>query len=367
LSPGGFFVMRSVNNPWLHRFAVLTACSTLFLITVGGMVTSHGVGMAVPDWPTSYGYNMFLLPFSYWLRNFGAFWEHSHRLAGASVGLLTTILAVWLALKESRGWLRKLGWLAFALVIFQGLLGGFRVIFDKHGLGFHFGVFHALVAQVFFTLTCLLAIFTSRSWGGLMDGSPAPVSRALRRMCIGAVVLVLGQLLLGASMRHQHAGLAVPDFPLAHGRLWPATDAASLARYEVKRSDLRGYQPLTAGQIHLHMAHRIGALLTVFAAAVLGWRASRELGRNHLLARVAWLWLAMILAQATLGAFTVWTDKAADVATAHVAFGAISLVVAVVMGVVACMFSLNSATRARIMPPCERISPSPHGNALTAV
>jgi cytochrome c oxidase assembly protein subunit 15 len=329
------------------------------------MVTSHGVGMAVPDWPTSYGYNMFLLPFSYWLKNFGAFWEHSHRLAGAAVGLLTTILAVWLALKESRGWMRKLGWLAFALVVFQGLLGGFRVVFDKHGLGFHFGVFHAAVAQLFFTLTCLLAMFTSNWWNRLAGEVHETISGSYRWMHGGAVLLIMGQLLLGASMRHQHAGLAVPDFPLAYGKLWPATDVASLARYEVQRSDLRGYDSLTAGQIHLHMAHRFGALLVCMASIFLVLRVSRALGFRHPLARLTWVWLGLILAQATLGAFTVWTDKAADVATAHVASGAISLVVAVVMTVLAFRFSLNSRLQPSIIPARDRMSAPPGGKTLT--
>ena len=97
----------SDHHPWLHRFAVLTALATLALLGVGGVVTSKGVGMAVPDWPTSYGYNMFALPFKFWKG--GVLFEHSHRLVASGVGLLTTILAVWLWLAEARRWLRWLG------------------------------------------------------------------------------------------------------------------------------------------------------------------------------------------------------------------------------------------------------------------
>src|SRR2546427_9736556 len=103
--------MMSSNNPWLHRLAVFTAVATVALLGVGGLVTSHGVGMAVPDWPTTYGYNPFLFPISKWTG--GIFYEHSHRLVASGVGLLTTILAVWLWLKESRAWLRWLGVMAF--------------------------------------------------------------------------------------------------------------------------------------------------------------------------------------------------------------------------------------------------------------
>src|SRR3954470_8133342 len=98
---------RSTNNPWLTRFAVFTAFATWFLIGVGGVVTSKGVGMAVPDWPTTYGYNMFLFPFDKWVGR--VFWEHSHGLVASGVGFLTTILAVWIWLKEERVWLRWLG------------------------------------------------------------------------------------------------------------------------------------------------------------------------------------------------------------------------------------------------------------------
>ena len=111
-------------NPWLYRFAVLTALATLALLGIGGLVTSHGVGMAVPDWPNTYGYNMFLFPPSKWVG--GIFYEHSHRLVASGVGLLTTILAVWLWLAEPRRWLRWLGVSAFFAVVLQGVLGGLR-------------------------------------------------------------------------------------------------------------------------------------------------------------------------------------------------------------------------------------------------
>src|SRR5688572_10938498 len=118
-------VEREQYHPWLHRFAVLTAGATLLLICVGGVVTSKGVGLAVPDWPTTFGYNMFFFPWSKWVG--GVFYEHSHRLVASGVGLLTTILAVWLWIKEERKWVRWLGVIAFVAVVGQGVLGGLRV------------------------------------------------------------------------------------------------------------------------------------------------------------------------------------------------------------------------------------------------
>src|SRR5437588_9446171 len=113
------------STTWLNRFAWLTAVATLFLICSGGMVTSKGVGLAVPDWPTSFGYNMFLFPVSQWVG--GIFFEHVHRLIASTVGLLTLILATWIWWADGRRWVRALGLAAVAAVILQGVLGGLRV------------------------------------------------------------------------------------------------------------------------------------------------------------------------------------------------------------------------------------------------
>ncbi len=312
---------RSVNNPWLHRFAILTAGATLLLVGAGGLVTSHGAGMAVPDWPTTYGYNMFLFPVSQWVG--GIFYEHTHRLLASGVGLLTALLALWLWLKESRAWLRWLGVLAFFLVALQGVLGGLRVVLYKDEIG----VFHAALAQIFLTLMCAIAVFTSRWWLSLPATlPPAAAPKGLRYLPLLATTLIFGQLLLGATMRHQHAGLAIPDFPLAYHRFWPPMDAASVASYNQHRLETDGANPITAFQIGLQMAHRLLALLVFCAVGVCAWQARRQLSPRHGLARFALAWLGLILLQAVLGAATIWSNKAADVATAHVVLGALSLV-----------------------------------------
>lgn len=318
---------RTRNNPALTVFAVITAISTFFLIWVGGVVTSHGVGMAVPDWPTTYGYNMFAFPFSEWLfTGTGVSKEHSHRLVASGVGFLTTILAVWLWVKEERRWLRWLGVIAFVAVSIQGLLGGLRVTLYKDELG----IFHATLAQMFFVLMSAIAFFLSKRWKILAETNDSKRVRFhawFRPVALAGTILILGQLVLGATMRHQHAGLAVPDFPLAYGKVWPRTDAAFLEEVNRARigADHREFNPVTAGQVNLHMAHRITAvtiLILVGACAVLS-RKGESHGR---VASFATGWFCVILAQAFLGAYTVWSNKAADVATAHVACGALSLV-----------------------------------------
>ena len=122
-------IARSRTTLWLNRFAWFTAFATLLLICSGGMVTSKGIGLAVPDWPTTFGYNMFFFPFSKWIG--GIFFEHTHRLIASTVGLLTIILAVWLWLVDPRRWVRVLGVAAVAAVILQGVLGGLRVTMLK--------------------------------------------------------------------------------------------------------------------------------------------------------------------------------------------------------------------------------------------
>lgn len=322
-------MIRSQDNPWLHRFALLTAASTLFLIWVGGLVTSHGVGMAVPDWPTTYGYNMFFFPVSRWVG--GIFYEHSHRLVASGVGFLTVILAVWLGLCEERRWLRRLGYIALVAVILQGVLGGLRVTQMKDVLG----VFHATLAQIFFALLCSISLFTSRWW--LKASSQKMTvygSGAIRYVFALVTGMILLQLVIGAAMRHQHAGLAIPDFPAAYGRLWPAMDPDSVAHYNRVRGETVAANPITSFQIGLQMTHRIMALAILLAVAWVAGLARRRLA-GTVLSRGSVFWLALIFLQATLGAVTIWTNKAADIATAHVALGAISLVTGVVISILA--------------------------------
>ncbi|HTY86485.1 MAG TPA: COX15/CtaA family protein [Candidatus Acidoferrum sp.] len=307
-------------NPWLFRFAVLTALATFLLLGLGGLVTSHEAGMSVPDWPNTYGYNMFLFPPAQWVG--GIFYEHTHRLLASAVGLMTTILAVWLWLKDGRSWMHWLGVAAFLGVVAQGVLGGLRVTLHLDSLG----IFHGTIAQVFFVLTCVLALFTSRWWANLVaDKSLSPVPGGLQTLVLAATLLVLGQLILGATMRHQHAGLAIPDFPLAYGRVWPDTGADAVAQYNAQRTPMNGINPVTAFQIELQMAHRLMALAILVLVALCAGQARRRLGGRDALARLAAIWLGLVLAQGTLGAATIWTNKAADVATLHVLAGSLAL------------------------------------------
>jgi len=303
----------------LNRFAWITCVATLFLICSGGMVTSKGVGLAVPDWPTTFGYNMFLFPVSKWVG--GILFEHTHRLIASAVGFLTIILTIWLWCGESRKWVRNLGVIALGAVILQGVLGGLRVTMLKDEIG----IFHACLAQGFLGLVVLITVTTSRFWKTLANVVVDPKKiRTIETIAITTTVAIYAQLALGATMRHQHRDLAILDFPTANGAWIPETSAIALARINTWR-DARGLSDVDAFQIWLQMAHRFLASIitvTVVAFCLRVWRDAQGVAA---LRRLSILWVALVVCQIALGAWTIWSNKAADVATAHVAVGAIML------------------------------------------
>ena len=334
---------KSQQNPWLHRFAIFTSLATLFLIGMGGLVTSKGVGMAVPDWPNTFGYNMFLVPFDRWIGQYGIFEEHAHRLIASFVGLLTSILLIWLLIKESRTWVRRFGIGAFILVLFQGLLGGLRVTEINPNLG----LIHGTIAQVFFIVVCGIALFTSSWWQQVSLTRKLGVGFAkLQGSVILLIFLIFAQLLLGATMRHQHAGLAIWDFPLAHGQLWPSTNSNSVDIYNKNRLELQNQlyseqklfdadgnpktfltsgKDIEAWHVWLQMIHRVGAVITLGAVGLLVMKSRRKLGHSHWYTKITYILMSIIVAQAVMGIWTVLSNKAADVATGHVILGAICL------------------------------------------
>ncbi len=188
---------------WRHRFTILTALSTLVLMGWGAFVTSIEAGLAVPDWPTSYdSYDPFN-PWPGWWRVTPLLAEHGHRLLGLLVGLLTTILAVWTWFTESRRWLRRLALGALALVSFQGLLGGLRVVW----LSLDLAVVHAATAQLFLGLVVALAAFTSKWWLTLDAARDGRRDHRLRRLALAAPAAVWLQVILGALVRHPGTGI----------------------------------------------------------------------------------------------------------------------------------------------------------------
>ena len=283
------------------------------------MVTSKNVGLAVPDWPTTFGYNMFLFPISKWVG--GILFEHTHRLMGSVVGFLTIILTVWLWLSEDRRWVRNLGVVALVGVILQGILGGLRVTMMKDEIG----IFHACVAQAFLGLLVVIALVTTRFWQAMdCRASVSDANPTVLRLALAISIVIYVQLGLGATMRHQHRDLAILDFPTANGAWIPDTSATALAKVNAWR-DARGLSDVTAFQIWLQMAHRFVAFIIAVALIAFALRVLRDAPRFAALKRLALLWVVLVVCQIALGAWTIWSNKAADVATAHVALGAVML------------------------------------------
>src|SRR4051812_32300950 len=309
-------------NRKLHWVALLTACATFPLIFMGGLVTSHGAGMSVPDWPNSYGYNMFLFPPRLWIG--GILYEHTHRLMGTAVGMLSIALALWAWRAERRRWVRWLATSVLLAVIFQGVLGGLRVVLVKLNLA----IVHACVAQAFFCLAALVAVVTSRWWmeeKDLSSSSNVVHGRRLTVACRVAVIAIYAQLIIGAMMRHYQAGLAVPDLPLAYGKLIPKTDPASMHTYNQYRAWQLDLPPVTAWQIRLHMGHRIGAILVallVLSVSALVFLHPQPQGPLLFPATILFV---LIVLKITLGILTFLKRKPADIASAHVAVGALTL------------------------------------------
>ena len=291
--------MAHAPDAWPYRLAVATACATALLIVAGGLVTNTGAALAVPDWPTTFGYNMFLYPWSRMVG--GIFYEHSHRLLGSLVGLLTLALAASLWLTERRVWVRRLGLLAVALVCAQGLVGGLRVLLVRDALA----MVHGCLAQAFFALTVALAVFTSPAWRAPAALMPPADGRTAAWLAMGASAALYLQIVLGALTTHAGwiglhlagavVAVAVPAAValrvLAHhasrpALAWPARALGVLLGVQVTLglgAYLARFTGLpvpggAAGVLALPVAHRLTASLLLGAALALtlhAWRLGR--------------------------------------------------------------------------------------------
>jgi cytochrome c oxidase assembly protein subunit 15 len=306
---------RVTRYRWaLHRYACFCAGSILFLICLGGLVTSHEAGMSVPDWPTTYGYNMFYFPWQDWVG--GIFFEHSHRLVAFGVSTLAAILAIALCFQE-RIWLRWMGAVVPVFFLLEATIGGLRVILSEDQLG----IIHGCLAQLLFLAVSLIALFTSRWW---IEAARKIVPPKWSGRVAAITMLIFAQLIVGATMRHEHAGLSIPDFPLAYHQVWPKVDAPSVAAYNRVRI-AHHEMPTTPFYILAQMIHRVGAVLIaclILAAAAAAWLTR---GCAPELRQWSAVWVTLVCVQIALGAFTIWSNKAADIATTHVACGALTL------------------------------------------
>jgi cytochrome c oxidase assembly protein subunit 15 len=209
------------------------------------------------------------------------------------------------------------------------------------------GIFHACVAQAFLALLVVIAIVTTSFWRSLRKISINPKKFApLRRLAIAITLAIYVQLALGATMRHQHRDLAILDFPTANGAWIPDTSATELAKINAWR-DARALSDVDAFQIWLQMTHRLVALLIAIGVILFCSRVWRDARQVPALKRLSMWWIAFLLVQLTLGAWTIWSNKAADIATAHVAVGAVMLSFGVSISAICWRISQVDLGRAR--------------------
>jgi len=289
------FPILDATPLWLRRFTKLVAFSTLFLIFAGAMVTSTGSGLAVPDWPLSYG--MLMPPMVG-----GIFYEHGHRMIAATVGFLTVIQAIWLQRREPKRFLRALGWWSVGAVIAQGLLGGLTV---KLLLPKSVSIAHAGLAEIFLCLNVAIAFFTSKAFLTLRthERGDAPVASTTF-----LVALTYAQILVGALMRHLGAGLAIPTIFVI-----PEMHSAAVI---------------------VNFAHRIGGVLVAIAIITIAIQL-RRFELNHPLRVVAHFLAVFVCAQILLGIDTVLSGKQPVMTSMHVMFGALTLATSLVLALTA--------------------------------
>jgi cytochrome c oxidase assembly protein subunit 15 len=304
-------------NPGLALFAKLVVALTFVLIFIGGHTTTSGAGMAFPDWPLSNG----SLNPDGWLTNFFMFLEHSHRLTAGLVATMVTVLLVWVCVRRAT---LPRGSVALAVagllgVLAQAVLGGLRVIFDPQGIAAvnsatatTFRVLHGCVAQLDLCVLVALAALLSPVWARIV---PSEKLSGLAKLGRVAIALVLLQLIVGATMRHLGAGLAIPTFPQA------TPDGSWLPKVHNTF-------------VHLNFTHtRVGAVIVTLLLLHLAESALRKAKGDSCIRHPALLLRLLILAQFTLGMFVIWHLRPPLLTTLHVVNGAAVLAATVLLTV----------------------------------
>lgn len=297
----------TTHQPALALFAGIGSAWVFVLATLGAFTTSIGAGMAFPDWPLSNG----SINPEGWLSDIAKFAEHSHRLTGMIMGFITIGLAFWLWRREGRAWLRQLGGWALGIVILQGIIGGQRVTLNKIEVpGFHMSlgemlrIPHGILAQVYICVLIAIAVALSRAW----IERAAPSSPGVRRLGVICTALVLAQLVIAATMRHNGAGLAIFTFPYStpDGRWLPA--------------DWNFY-------VAIHFAHRAMAVVLAVALTWFAWSIRRDRAAPLPMRAGASALVTLLVLQILLGAMVILTGRSPEITTAHVGVGALTLAV----------------------------------------
>lgn len=321
--------MKTSTSKPLSIFSKVVSFSTLFLIFVGGMVTSTGSGLAAPDWPLSYG--MLFPPMVG-----GVFYEHGHRMVAATVGFFMLCLTILIWKAEKRSWIKILALSALGSVILQGILGGITVLFF---LPKPVSIGHGVLAQTFFILTIILAYSLSEERKKRESESPKAEAGSLK-LIILCVFFIYCQLILGALMRHTGSGLAIPDFPTMGGSFFPNFDQKMLAGINNWRFE-HDLAFVALPQVVIHFIHRLWAFGIVIAACFLNYQSFKNYADNkRVIHTLYWLDILLIF-QLCLGALTILSGKNPVITSIHVVTGAAVLGAAVLLTLRAAPLSLK--------------------------
>ncbi|MBI1336909.1 MAG: hypothetical protein GC164_08105 [Phycisphaera sp.] len=350
-----------VYRPRLHVLSIALVVCTFVLVALGGNVTSRDAGLSVPDGFTVFGHFLWSFPVSQWVGNI--FHEHIHRLMGSAVGLLTLAVCLWVMVVEKRRWMRWLAIGLFAGVVTQGILGGLRVSEISTTLA----ILHGITGQLVFTLTVVTAAALGRHWfnATTQDRPPQDNFAFNGKLSLALLAVIFVQLALGATVRHTHSALAIPDFPTAYGQVIPPFNP-DVIRHKLDKvpyeSFIAYYQPW---QVALHFAHRVWALVVVGTAVWLVGRIGPSGASRKLTFPLAMLGL-MLMAQVALGAMVIWTQCTPDIATAHQSLGAIILATATLIAIRSHLPPLPTPTAVDIDKATAKVQNSTSWKAVKA-
>lgn len=305
--------MHIFINIVVRRLSKIIVFLTLSLIFVGALIKSHEVGLSVPDWPTSYGKQMFLFPFSEMVG--GIFYEHGHRLFATIVGFFTLLQFIVLSFTHHPLWIKKMSFVALVLVITQGLLGGMTVIFF---LPPQISILHGVLAQIFFVSIIFIAYSLSDS---RLNKKKESYPLFIKRGALIITLLVFVQLVLGALVRHTSSGLAIPDFPKMGGMWIPTFSDNMVNNINVELFD-KNLDMVSKWQVVIHFLHRLGAFIITLALTFFIYKFRNMVEKNSIESKILILLSVLLLIQIILGATTVVTEKLPFVASFHVVTGA---------------------------------------------
>jgi len=305
--------MHTSINIAARRLSKVIVFLTLSLIFVGALIKSHEVGLSVPDWPTSYGKQMFSFPFSEMVG--GIFYEHGHRLFATIVGFLTLIQFIVLSFTDHPMWVKKMSFIALVLVITQGFLGGMTVIFF---LPPQISILHGVLAQIFFISIIFIAYSLSDS---RLNKKKESFPLFIKRGALIITLLVFVQLILGALVRHTSSGLAIPDFPKMGGMWIPTFSDNMVNNINVELFD-KNLDMVSKWQVVIHFLHRLGAFIITLALTFFVYKFRKMVEKNSTESKILILFSVLLFIQIILGASTVITEKLPFVASFHVVTGA---------------------------------------------